>query len=98
MTNLRVRNVLFGVLVFILPMASAAQSRHVREREKELGQKEAERQAEQQAADEEARERHERIQTKQTRKEMKRYRKLSKQYNNNKKPLFSKGMFRKRRR
>jgi Flp pilus assembly protein TadB len=67
-----------------------------KKRLRELENKEQERQAEEAAAEREAQERHLSIQSKQTRKEMKRYKKMSKRVNNNRKESFVKRWFRRR--
>lgn len=88
MTNLKLTTVLFiliGVLSF--PSKSEAQSR---KRLKELEKVEESQEAEKENAGDEGAERHMSIQSKRTRKEMKRYKKLNKNYNKNRRPLFRK--------
>ncbi|NQV53460.1 MAG: hypothetical protein HQ500_09775 [Flavobacteriales bacterium] len=88
-----------GVLVLLISLLAVntveAQSR---QRLKELENTEQDRQAEEQAAEEEGRQRHMDLQSKQTRKEMKGYQKQSKRYNNNRKEPFWKKWFRRNKR
>lgn len=96
MTNLRVNAVLFSLIVCMaFPNLTEAQSR---KRLRELEETKENQEAEAQAAEDAGRERHLDIQSKQTRKEMRRYRKLSKQYNNNRKPLFNRRRGKRKRR
>ena len=98
MRRIKIRHVLpLAILLFTLDSAVVAQSRHVKQREKELGQKEDDRAAEQSAADDEAKERFMSLQSKSTQKEMKRYKKRSKRVNKNRREPFFKRIFRKRR-
>jgi len=92
MTNLLLRLAfLFLVISLAFPLTTEAQSR---KRLKELEKTEERQQSEQMAAEEEARQRHMDIQSKQTKKEMKRYKKMSKRHNNNRKEPFYKKWFR----
>ena len=98
MKSIKIRHVIaLAILLFALDSAVVAQSRHVKQREKELGQKEEDRAAEQEAADAEAKERFMSIQSKSTRKEMKRYKKMSKRVNKNRRDPFFTRVFRKKR-
>jgi len=94
-TNLLRIGLLVLLISFLAVNSIEAQSR---QRLRELENKEQDRQAEQQAAEEEGRQRHKDIQSKQTRKEMKRYEKQSKRYNNNRKEPFWKKWFRRNKR
>lgn len=71
-------------------LPAAAQSRHVKQREKELANKAEDRESDEAAQHAEAKARHMSIQNKKTLKEMKRYQKQSKNYNTNRRPLFRK--------
>ncbi|MEZ4720559.1 MAG: hypothetical protein R2813_01625 [Flavobacteriales bacterium] len=92
MTNLH----LTMALTFLILFSTVGASAQSRKRLRELEKMEKSHEEEADADNSEAIERHLSIQTKKTRKEMKRYKKLSKQYNNNKRPLFSKGRRRRR--
>jgi Ni/Co efflux regulator RcnB len=94
-TNLLRIGLLVLLISFLAVNSIEAQSR---QRLRELENKEQDRQAEQQAAEEEGRQRHKDIQSKQTRKEMKRYEKQSKRYNNNRKEPFWKKWFQRNKR
>lgn len=86
--NLRVVFVSFIFLGLMLSnLDSKAQSR---KRLRELEKMEESHEAEEETSNAEGIARHMSIQTKKTRKEMKRYKKLNKQYNKNKRPLFRK--------
>lgn len=93
MTNLRFTGILFiAIFVFIGINEVNAQSR---KRLRELEKTEQSRADEERAATEAAKKRHMDIQSKQTRKEMKQYRKKNKRLNNNRREPFYKKWFRK---
>lgn len=75
------------VLSFAAPITSQAQSR---KRLKELEKMEETHEVDEKAASKEDKKRHMSIQSKNTRKEMKRYQKMNKRHNKNRKPLFRK--------
>jgi hypothetical protein len=94
MTNLQVPAIILTlVLVFCNHSDGFGQSR---KRLRELEKMEQSHEAEEDTNNEEGKKRHESIQSKQTRKEMKRYLKLNKNYNNNRRTFSSRIKSRKR--
>ena len=95
-TNLHVSiGILAIIVITAIPTKVEAQSR---KRLKELERTEQQRAAEDDAAANEAKQRHLDIQSKQTRKEMKRYEKMSKRHNTNRREPFFKKWFKRNRR
>lgn len=95
MTNLRVPTIILTLsLVSCLHFEAQSQSR---KRLRELDKMEKSHETEEETNNEEGKKRHESIQSKQTRKEMKHYRKLNKNYNNNRRPILNKFKSKKRR-
>jgi hypothetical protein len=95
-TNLRYK---IGILILTLVLLSAYDSEaQSRKRLRELDQMEKGHEAEEESAEAEAKQRHLDIQSKQTRKEMKNYQKMSKRYNTNRREPFYKKWFRRNRR
>ena len=88
MTNLKLTGVLF-ILIGLLSLPSNAEAQS-RKRLRELEKVGESQEAEKEDAGEEGKARHMSIQSKRTRKEMKRYKKMNKNYNKNRKPLFRK--------
>jgi hypothetical protein len=95
MTNLTVRALLFAFFIFFfLPNNGQAQSR---KRLRELDKKEAQRNAEEEASNDAAKKRHLDIQSKSTRKEMRRLKKMSERHNTNRRaPIWKRSKRRKR--
>jgi hypothetical protein len=87
-TNLRV--VLISFVLFCLMVCGFDSNAQSRKRLRELEKMEESHETEEETSNAEGIARHMSIQHKKTRKEMKRYKKLNKQYNNNKRPLFRK--------
>lgn len=82
------------MFLFLITQGNAQSRKRLRELEK----MEQSHQVDEAAAEAEARQRHMDIQSKQTKKEMKRYKKMSKRYNNNKRePILKRTANRKRR-
>lgn len=94
MTNLIIRIVLF--LVFTTALGVQNSEAQSRKRLKELEKTEERQQDEQAAAQEEGRQRHMDIQSKRTKKEMKRNKRRSKRYNKNRREPFWKRWFRRK--
>jgi len=95
MTNLIVRTLLLAFFIFFfLPNNVQAQSR---KRLRELDKKEAQQNAEEDASNEAAKKRHLEIQSKSTRKEMRRLKKMSQRHNTNRRAPFWKRSKRRKR-
>lgn len=98
-TSAKLFKILLFAVIMTLPLQVCAQKQ---KSVKKMQQEHFDRQAEQKAAAEKAREkaleRHEKIQTKETRKRMKRSRKKANRYKDNRKEPFLKRLFRKKRR
>lgn len=91
MTNLHFKTFLILLIVVLMSVGEAnAQSR---KRLKELERVEQDRNAEEQSKSDEAKKRHLDIQSKQTKKEMKKYKKMSKRHNTNRREPFFKKWF-----